>query len=195
MNRQRGFTLFEVMVAIGVATLLFAICTAIFVQVSRYKARSEKLLFITEEAGGTLDRMARDLEGLYAGGPALADYWKLETGAMGTAGDRITLLSATENPGKADYCTVCYYVKSGRLYRVLSGGVPPGAAPGAWPAESESVLAEGVDRLTVSCTPDPPAAGKVPKLVAVTLQMSDPDGKPPYRRFTATVRPGSEENQ
>jgi len=194
-GRRSGFTLVEIMVAIGVATLLFAICTAIFVQVSRYKAGSEKLLFVTEEANGALSRIARDIEGLHVSGVAAS--WP---SGDATEINKLAFLTATENPGRADYCTVNYYVKldpadrKKKLYRVLSDGVPPAGV--TWPTpEADSVLAEGVDRLTVSCTPDPPAGGKVPRLVTVTLQMADPDGKPPYRRFTMTVRPGSEENQ
>jgi len=189
-NRRSGFTLVEVLVAVSIAVVLCGLCIAIYVKVNAMKSRSEKLLFLTEEANNALGRIARDVEGLYVGDVTQANYWKLESGVMGpsgTWGDRLTLLAATENAGKADYCTVRYYVENGRLYRELSGGVQPDAG---WPTKDNSVLAEGVEKLTFTAT----GAGKVPQSVTVTLQLSDPGGTPGYRRFTVTLRPGSEEN-
>jgi prepilin-type N-terminal cleavage/methylation domain-containing protein len=190
-NSRSGFTLVEIMVAITVATILFGICTAIFVKVSQYKARSEKLLFMAEEANGALSRIARDLQGLHVADATLNNYWHLEPAAMGTGGDRLTMVSATENAGQADYCTVQYYVANGNLYRLLSGGIPNGA----WPVEADSILVQGADNITFSTEPAGTSAGKVPARITVSLQMSDPGGQPAYRRFGVSVRPGSEENQ
>jgi prepilin-type N-terminal cleavage/methylation domain-containing protein len=197
-NRRQGFTLVEVLVAVSIAVVLCGLCIAIYVKVNAMKSRSEKLLFLTEEANNALGRIARDLEGLYVGGSTLAGYWKAEE-PDGALFHKLTVLTATENAGKADYCTVSYYVrldpdKKKRLYRRVSadlGGVAPDA-PLVWP--DEAVLVEDADSITFSALPAAPADGKVPQSVTVTLQLSDPGGTPGYRRFTVTLRPGSEEN-
>jgi prepilin-type N-terminal cleavage/methylation domain-containing protein len=195
-----GFSLVEIMVAIAVSALLFGICVAIYVQVSRYKSRSEQLLFVHENARGIEARLSRDLRGLHVadsdgdGDTDPVDYWELESGAMGSAGDRLTFLTAAENAGRLDYCTVRYYVEGENLYRELSAAKGGAAPVGGWPAKSESVLAEDVQKLTVSTEPAAPAAGKVPATVTVTVKLADPQGQPPYRIFTFSLRPGSEEN-
>lgn len=200
--KRRGFTLIEIMVAIAVSTLLFGACVAIYINVNKFKSRSEKLLFLHETARGINARLGRDLEGLHVadtdddGDTELADYFELQKDwEIGKDwGDKLIFLAAVENPGKVDYCTVEYYVKSGKLYRVLSGGEPP---TGGWSADEEDwVLAEGVEKLTVSTVPPPPlpAAGKLPATVTVTLKLADPGGRPAFRHFTVTLRPGSEEN-
>jgi len=188
-----GFTLLEVLVAITVATLLFGICIAIYVSVSRYKSRSEGLLFLHETARGVFARMGRDLGGLHVadsdrdGDTDATDYWEPAAG-------RLTFLTATENPGKLDYCTVGYYLEGGRLYRELSDAKGGSAPTGGWPSKADSVVAEGVQEFTVSTVPAAPAAGRLPASVTVTLKMSDPGGQPAYRLFTATFRLGAEEN-
>ena len=198
--KRRGFTLVEIMVAITISAALFGICVAIYINVSKFKSRSEKLLFLHETARGINNRLGRDLEGLHVadtdddGDTELADYWKLEPGAMGGAGDRLTFLAAVENPGKVDYCPVAYYVQNGKLYREISdtmGGVAPG---GGWPAKADCVLANGIERLSVVTNPATPAAGKLPATVTVTVKLADPGGRPAFRWFTVTLRPGSEEN-
>ena len=198
---RRGFSLVEILVAIAVSTMLFGICVAIYIKASTFKSRSEQLLYLYEKSRGITDRLARDLEGLHVadsdddGTVKLIDYWELEKEPVaGCSGDRLTFLSATENPGRTDCCTVRYYAEDGKLYRELSdlkGGVAPA---GGWPAKPASVLAEGVERLTVSTVPPEPAAGKLPASITITLQLADPDGQPTYRRFTVTLRPGPEEN-
>jgi prepilin-type N-terminal cleavage/methylation domain-containing protein len=196
--RSAGFTLVEVMVAVLVSAVLFGICVAIYVKVSRYKARSEKVLFIYQTASGIQSRMRRDLGGLHVSSTDadaatdLVEYWQLEkTPVAGCSGDRLTFLTATENPGKLDYCTVSYYVKSAKLYRKLSDSK---GGSGPFSAEADSVLAEGVEKLTLVTEPLVPVDGKLPAKVTVTLKLADPGGKPGFREFTVTLRPGSEEN-
>ncbi len=198
---RAGFTLIEIMVAIAVSAALFGLCIAIYVRVSRYKSRSEELLFVHENARGILDRMKRDLGGLYVadndsdGTAQLINYWRLEKAPVaGCSGDRLTFLSAAENPGKLDHCTVQYYVENNKLYRELSsamGGSPPG---GGWPAKDASVLAEDVEKLLVTTTPATPPAETLPSKVTITLQLTDEPGTPPYKVFTVELRPGAEEN-
>jgi type II secretory pathway pseudopilin PulG len=192
LRRRAGFTIIEVVVAIGVAVILFGICGTVFVKVNAFKRRSEQLLFMHQEANGALTRVARDIEGLYVAGAARTDYWKLESGAMGAAGDRLTLVCAGENRGRADFCQVQYYVKDGKLYRVLSGGAPPNP-PGSWSLnEADWVLAGGTDIQIQKLYLLASGAGPVPETVTVTLTIADPKFLP--RSFSITVRPGSEEN-
>lgn len=175
------------MVAIAVSAALFGICVTIYVNAGKFKRRSEQVLYISEEARGIFDRVARDLAGLHVASEAdLADYWDLDAG-----GGRVKFLAATENPGSLDYCTVEYYVESGKLYRQLSADL---GGAGSFPAKANSVLAEGIRKLTVGTDPESPAAGKVPRTVTITLELDDPGGRPGWRRFTVTLRPGSEED-
>ncbi len=201
-TKRRGFTLVEIMVAITISAALFGICVAVYVNVSKFKRRSEKLLFLHETARGINNRLGRDLEGLYvAGDTNLIDYWKPEdTEGSGDSKvfHKLTFLTATENPGKVDYCTVAYYVENGKLYREVSdimGGGPPDDPPGpTWP--DKGLLAEGVEEIEFSTIPNPDglSAGKLPATVTVTLKLADPGGSPAFRHFTVTLRPGSEEN-
>ncbi len=191
-TERRGFTLIEIMVAIAISAVLFGACVAIYINVNKFKSRSEKLLFLHETARGVNVRLGRDLEGLYVSD---ADdppgYYKVEPSPGGVAcGEKLTIRVATENPGKVDYCTVEYYVKSGNLYRVLSGGEPP---TGGWSVvEEDWVLAEGAESIEFSSSSV--NQGEVPTSVTVTLKLADPGGTPAYRHFTVTLRPGSEEN-
>jgi prepilin-type N-terminal cleavage/methylation domain-containing protein len=202
----KGFTLLEVLVAVTVSAILFGLCVAAYVQAGRYKSRSETLLELGVTARGVFDRLAADLEGLHAadsdsapnGTPEVADYWELETGAMGAAGDRLTFRAATENPGDLDYCTVRYYVENGTLYRELSNLKGGG---GSYPLKAECVLAEGVQAVVFGTSPgefalaSPPSAldGRLPGLLTVTLQLVDPRGRPAFRVYSCTLRPGAEE--
>ncbi len=185
------------MVAVLVSAVLFGICVAIYVRVNRYKARSEEVLFIYQAARGIQARMGHDLEGLHVASTDadaatdLAEYWELEKAPAGCSGDRLTFLTATENPGRLDHCTVSYYVKDAKLYRKLSDSK---GGSGPFPSEADSVLAEGVEKLTLVTEPLTPVDGKLPATVTVTLKLADPGGKPGFRWFTVTLRPGSEEN-
>ena len=184
MKRRAGFTLLEILVAISIATILFGICITIYVKVNAYKRRSEQLLFVSEEARGILTRIARDIEGLYVSNAAPANCFNVPGDA--TASNKLMLVTAAENDGKADYCKVEYYVDGGHLCRDWREPQPDGS----WPAApNATVLAENVDSLTVSAEP----GSLLPKRVTVTVQMTDRDGSPPYRRYTMTVRPGAEE--
>jgi type II secretory pathway component PulJ len=191
----------EVLVAVAVSTVLFGICVAMFLQVSRYKSRNEGLLLIEETARGAFDRLERDLTGLHVadsdgdGSVLLTDYWRLEKAPVaGCSGDRLMLLSAVENPGRLDYCTVSYYVKDGRLYRRLSSDLGGEAPTGGWPAESASALAENVNRLVAIPAPAAPADGRLPETLTFTLEMKDAGSAAGVRRFTLVLRPGAEEH-
>jgi hypothetical protein len=178
---------------------------AVYVQVARFKGRSEQLLFTHETARSAFDRLKRDLGGLHvASDAAVTDYWELEKSPAGCCGDRVTFLTATENPGKLDYCTVSYYVikevaggvEHYRLYRELSatkGGLAPDSPPGpVWP--DKSLVADGVLEFKVMSDPATPAVGRLPSSITVTLKLEDPGGRSGYLFFTATFRPGAEEN-
>lgn len=196
-RRAAGFTLVEVLVAAALAAVLAAFCALCLVGSISYSRRSEVLLLVHEEARGALDRVARDLEGAFvADASALGNYWKPED-----SGHKLTFLSAVENPGKADHCTVSLYVKpdpadgKSKLYRVLDSSMGGIAPAGGWPGEAASVLAEDVESVTFETDPAVIAGGRLPRLVTVTLVMRYKLGdRTRTRAFTAAVRPGSEEN-
>lgn len=204
--RARGFTLVEVMVAIAVAALLFGICVSFYVLCTRLKRRSEQLLVLHQDAAGILRTVKRDIEGLYVSGTAVEEYYRVEASPGGAdCGQKLTVVTATENPGKADYCTISYYVKrrdpadpgSGVLYRVLSGGQPP---DGGWSLDEEDwVLAEGVRSIRFEPDSDSIVDGKVPTAVTVRLRFHDSGGpetatgdRLPHL-FVLKILPGAEE--
>ncbi|MHC4916120.1 MAG: prepilin-type N-terminal cleavage/methylation domain-containing protein [Planctomycetota bacterium] len=193
---SRGFSLIEVLVAIAVSTVLFGLCIAAYVQVNKYRRRSEKLLLLSQTARGVNARLARDFECIFVidddadGTLEIGDYWKPEdiSGTDGTF-TKLSFVCATENRSGLDYRAVSYYVSGTSLVRKEAADMAGLSGAAA------TVIAEGVLAMRFQSTPDPAAvvAGEVPEHLRVYLKLEDEGSRMGYQHFGVALRPRSEE--
>jgi prepilin-type N-terminal cleavage/methylation domain-containing protein len=180
---KRGFSLVEMLVAVAISLVLFGICVAAFIKVTRYKRRSEQVLFLSEKARAIFSKMERDISGLHViSDSAVAAYFKINS-------NRLYMCCALENSLDRDYCMIAYGVSAGHLRRdeYLVGDPEPSID--LWP-----IFARDAESISFSSVPVSPVAGELPGKISISLRLKDPGAKSGYQEFNLTLCPGSEEN-
>ena len=197
-SRQAGFSLIEVLVAISISTVLFGLCIAAYVQVNKYRSRSEKLLLLGETARGVNTRLARDFEGVFVidddadGTLEIDDYWKPENIDGGDQTfTKVSFVCATENRSGLEHRAVSYYVDAQKRLIRREAADMAGLSGAAG-----TVLAENVLLVRFQSIPDAGVVvvGQLPKVLRVYLRLEDEGSRMGYRQYGVTLRPCSEEH-
>lgn len=198
MSRSRGFTLVELLVAVGITAVLAAVLLSLVTRTIALWERSASSLMLENEADLILRRLTTDLESAYQPvGDLAAEPWIGVVRSEEVFSElRLIVPTAGTSSDDADPAApreVTYRLQDGGLYRferTASETLGDGYRWAAWPveAEDEFLLGERVEELAVLFTDRDrneiitPTNSAWPALARIELVLLTPDGE---QRFEA----------
>ncbi|GAB5560964.1 MAG: hypothetical protein SynsKO_26110 [Synoicihabitans sp.] len=194
MQRPRGFTLVELLVAVGITAILAAALLSLVTQTLSLWNRSASALDLENQAGLVMDRIVTDLESAVVRSRLGFGWLRLEEGSNGTAALSVFTQVATTSTDEDDPNTVreATYkaIPDGPLVRLMRWEGTAAAALnfryafGSWPDTvlNEYLLAENLLRFEVGFYDASRnvmtefTAANWPALAKVELEFITPDG-------------------
>lgn len=174
-TEERGFTFFEIMVAVAISVIVVGVVTFVFGRTEQFRRYTEKRMRYAAQWQAFQSMFERELAGTYdyrgnAFGAGADPF--VVTPVANPPGHRLKFVTAVENSGPADFVNITYY-----LVRDVSDPSKNGLYRKVWcPADPEPL-----DEEKWRCFPDvqgftvsPEVSGPPPDSVTVTVTFADP---------------------
>jgi general secretion pathway protein J len=203
-RRERGFTLLEVMIAVGVMTLMMVVAWGAVVQTMNAKRHFERQQDRFREARAALQRIVSDLETAYISGNEDRTQLETRTFFVGDAAGDVNQLRFSSfanqrlyaDANESDQTVVSYYAASDRFDRQRTNLIRRTTRrlgtekPESLPGEAD-ILFSGIGQLRFtyfdvrdnewkdswSTQGVEGSAGRLPDRVKVRMTFNDDDGK------------------